>query len=395
MPYHILLTIDVEDWFQVENLRSCCPVSLWPSHELRVERNTHRILDLFDEIKLKKTVDSRQNTERGGQSLTAGNIRQRTTKNEEQLTGGGLPSVVGGHSHGQLITDNGEHRPADLPPQAKRSSSEAILQASPRIRATFFVLGWIAERLPHLVREIHTRGHEVASHGYHHNLCSGISKIELRRDLLDSKKRLEDIMGEKVHGYRAPSFSVSDDILKMIADAGYQYDSSYNSFGMHGRYGKISLNGHERRGIAYEISAGFYELPISNLPFIPFRTLAEGPETRGRGILDHFRHFSLPWGGGAYFRLIPAWLFTNGVKEILRQQQGYLFYMHPWEVDPEQPRPDRTTAFSRFKHYSNLDRTEGKLRDLLSRFSECGFTPCHEYLRREAWKCEIELAVIP
>jgi hypothetical protein len=225
----------------------------------------------------------------------------------------------------------------------------------------------------------------------------------LREDLGNSKKLLEDIIGARVYGYRAPSFSISDEILKLIEEAGYEYDSSYNSFAMHGRYGKISLNGGERMGIAYKISPGFYELPISNLSFSPFLTLAEGPGRSRRGNLArgpvedpehsrgernrrthfrHFRHFFLPWGGGAYFRLIPGPLFRMGIREILRQQQGYLFYMHPWEVDPEQPRPEGTTAFSRFKHYTNLGRTEGKLRSLLQQFSECSFVSCHKYLLR-------------
>lgn len=119
----------------------------------------------------------------------------------------------------------------------------------------------------------------------------------------------------------------------------------------------------------------FYELPISNLSPFGFPTLDT------LGILGHFRHFCLPWGGGAYFRLIPGPLFRMGVREILRRQQAYLFYMHPWEVDPEQPRPEGTKAFARFKHYTNLSRTEGKLRSLLQKFSECSFVSCHEYLQ--------------
>jgi peptidoglycan-N-acetylglucosamine deacetylase len=365
MTNHILLTVDVEDWFQVENLRGCCPVSSWSSHEMRVERNTHRILDLLDEASLKRSAISNQHS---ANELMTGN--QLITDNGQRIT-----------APGQQITDNGELSPGNASPQAQRSSSEAILQPPPRIRATFFVLGWIAERLPHLVREIQTRGHEVASHGYHHDLCSQISNLELWRDIGDSKKLLEDIIGSRVYGYRAPNFSISDHILKMIAEAGYEYDSSYNSFAMHGRYGKISLNGNRRSGIAILLNQEstienrkFYELPISNLPFSSFPILR---------TLGHFRHFFFPWGGGAYFRLIPAWLFTNGVKEILRQQKGYLFYLHPWEVDPEQPRPEGPTAFSRFKHYTNLSGTEPKLKSLLQKLGECRFVSCHEHLEKK------------
>jgi hypothetical protein len=157
---------------------------------------------------------------------------------------------------------------------------------------------------------------------------------------------------------------------------------------MHGRYGKISLNGNRSSGIAILLNQKstienrkFYELPISNLPLFPFQTLgnlAEGAERRRRA---HLRHFSLPWGGGAYFRLIPAPIFRTGVREILRQHQAYLFYMHPWEIDPGQPRPEGSTTFSRFKHYTNLSKTEGKLRSLLRKFSECRFVSCHEHLQ--------------
>ena len=143
-PHSILLTIDVEDWFQVENFKACIPFSSWSSCQLRVEKNTHALLDLFDSL-------------------------------------------------------------------SEKSAS--------RIQCTFFVLGWIAERLPHLVRERHARGHEVASHGFYHELCSLTTDQELQRDLVDSKNLIEDIIGAPVTGYRAPSFSVSEDTLHQIHQA--------------------------------------------------------------------------------------------------------------------------------------------------------------------------------
>jgi len=389
MPHHILLTVDVEDWFQVENLKGAIPFESWPTRELRVEKNTHRILDLLDEISDqrlavsgqrssgKNTVDSRQKTEARKEETedrrqeTVGEVKetedriQNTASSSLQASGSSLlgfdtkssqscKSCLKGSSEngdGQLTTDHGQHE---------------------KVRGTFFVLGWIAERFPHLVREIHARGHEVASHGFGHELCSHCSTNDLKEDLAKSKKLLEDTIGEPVYGYRAPSFSISDDILKTIGEAGYLYDSSYNSFAMHGRYGKISLNGNRRSGIAYEIFEGFYELGISNLPLSSFPIL---------GTLGHFRHFSFPWGGGAYFRLIPSWFFKKGVHSILGKDGAYLFYMHPWEVDPDQPRPEGTGLFSRFKHYTNLGSTEGKLRNLLEKYSECSFVTCHEYLK--------------
>ena len=407
----ILLTVDVEDWFQVENLRPCCPVSSWSSHELRVERNTHRLLDLLDSIKMKKTVDSRQKTV-GRIQKTEDGI-QNASSNSPQSPGSELLGFNTKSSESCLpaVCLAGKScLTSPSPPQAQRSSSEAIFHPSRRIRATFFVLGWIAERLPNLVREIHARGHEVASHGYGHELCSQSSIDDLKEDLAKSKKLLEDIIGERVYGYRAPSFSISDEILKLIEEAGYEYDSSYNSFGMHGRYGKISLNGNRSSGIAILLNQKstienrkFYELPISNLSFRKpfsytcpvkfFKKDSEADLTEELSALSSEQNrdsFVLPWGGGAYFRLIPAPLFRIGVREILRQQQAYLFYMHPWEVDPEQPRPAGTTAFSRFKHYTNLSKTEGKLRSLLRKFSECSFVGCHEHLEQERTRNSVE-----
>ena len=246
MSSHILLTIDVEDWFQVENFKQWIPFSSWQSYELRVEKNTHYLLDILDSIKLNKRTN-----------------------------------------------------PTSSP------------------KGTFFVLGWIAERLPHLVREIHSRGHEVASHGYCHNLCKECSFEDLREDLIDSKKLLEDSTGERIYGYRAPSFSINKDILKIIEECGYLYDSSFNSFGIHGRYGQVDLSHNIKKGITAKISDNFYEIPISNFRF-------------GDRIL--------PWGGGGYFRLIPSFIFRLGVQSILKKENAYLFYIHPWEMDPKQPR---------------------------------------------------------
>ncbi len=188
MSYNILLTIDVEDWFQVENFKTWIPFSSWPTRELRVEKNTHRLLDLFDTIKL----------------------------------------------------------------QPSATSYEPGCSGNPK--ATFFILGWIAERLPNLVREIHARGHEVASHGYYHNRCDEQSFDELKKDMNDSKKFLEDMIGSPVFGYRAPSFSINNEVLKIIEDCGYLYDSSYNSFSMHSRYGHVDFSGNEKKGIAIQIA---------------------------------------------------------------------------------------------------------------------------------------------
>jgi polysaccharide deacetylase family protein (PEP-CTERM system associated) len=306
MTYHILLTVDVEDWFQVENFRAVIPASSWSSRELRVETNTHNLLDLFDEASFQQSA------------------------------------VSGKHS-------------------AKQDPASSIRDPGSRskVHATFFVLGWLAERIPKLVQEIHARGHEIASHGYAHEMCTNFTPENLRKDLVYSKKLLEDIIGKEVCGYRAPTFSVDAEILKIIQECGYLYDSSYNSFGMNSRYGKMWLEGKEKSGIAYMVSESFYELPVSNLKIC---------------------NRVLPWGGGGYFRLIPLWLFRRGVHSILGRECAYLFYVHPWETDPLQPRVTEAPMAMRFRHYTNIGKTYQKLKKLIEGWKGCRFAICQDYL---------------
>ena len=307
-PTHhsILLTIDVEDWFQVENFKPCIPPATWSARRLRVEKSTHQLLDLFDAIKLN---------------------RQTPTADD---------------SHSKFENRNS------------------------KIVSTFFILGWIAERLPGLVRDIHARGHEVASHGCNHALCRDVSVNDLREDLIRSKELLEDMIGDSIYGYRAPSFSIDRDVLEVIRETGYIYDSSYNSFAMHGRYGRLDLVQCEKEGIAIKISKFeirnskiLFELPISNLVW-----------------KDHV----IPWGGGGYFRLIPSPIFRLGVRSILKRDAAYLFYCHPWEFDPEQPKVRDASRFYRFRHYVNIDKTCSKLQKLIESFKHCRFVSCKQYL---------------
>jgi polysaccharide deacetylase family protein (PEP-CTERM system associated) len=235
----------------------------------------------------------------------------------------------------------------------------------PKIRATFFVLGWIAKRLPAMVREIYDRGHEVGSHGLDHELPSKMSEGSLVDDLAGSRKMLEDTIGAPVQGYRAPSFAVDDHILRLIQQAGYLYDSSYNSFSFHGRYGRLSLNGNgTARGIV-QIDDGFFEIPISNL--LLFQKV-------------------LPWGGGGYFRLMPSFFFKAGVKAILKDRQSFVFYLHPWEIDPHQPRVNKASFPLKFRHYNNLKWTEAKLVDLIKKFKGCRFSTCADYISQKPQK---------
>lgn len=332
----ILLTIDVEDWFQVENFKQYIPFSSWPDRELRVERNTYKLLDLFDSVSLQPSAIRSQSK---SESATSATVLERSSPQAYPVKSNSCLTGV----------------------QQSSNSNE--------VRCTFFVLGWIAERLPHLVREIYNRDHEVASHGYLHNLCTGSTIDGLKKDLTDSKHLLEDLIGDNVYGYRAPSFSINDDILKIIEDSGYLYDSSYNSFVFHGRYGKLNLNGNQTKGIAHKISEAFYELPISNLEF---RTQNSKFKT-----LD----LIIPWGGGGYFRLIPFTIFRRGVCSIIKNDGAYMFYLHPWEIDPAQPWVEEAPRHFKFRHYSNLKSCQKKLTKMIDAFSFCDFMKCHQYIK--------------
>ena len=214
----------------------------------------------------------------------------------------------------------------------------------------------------------------MASHGYSHKLCGECSSEELRNDLVYSKKLIEDIIGDRIYGYRAPSFSINNDTLGIVGKSGYLYDSSFNSFGMNGRYGHLDLSQIKKKGIAFQISniqnsisqtngrqesKNLYELPISNISI-------------GKRVL--------PWGGGGYFRLFPTSIFRSGVRSILKKEKAYLFYMHPWEIDSEQPKVEEAAFFYKFRHYVNLKKTQSKLLKLIESFKDCAFVTCKQYL---------------
>jgi len=272
-----LFTVDVEDWFQVENFKPYIAPETWSERELRVEQNVHRLLDLLD----------------------------------------GFPS-------------------------------------------TFFILGWVAEKLPHLVRQIGDRGHEVASHGYGHQLCHDMVDRDLQQDFSRSKHLLEDITGSEVVGYRAPSFSINDEVLDILQRCGYRYDSSYNSFEVNPRYGHLDLSRYAKDGRGITISKHFHELPLSNLPLM---------------------NRTLPLSGGGYFRLLPYGIFRQGLRHILTNQGYYLFYLHPWEIDPGQPRVTAADRLSRFRHYCNLETTYKKLQRMLGDHAHCRFATCRGFLQ--------------
>jgi polysaccharide deacetylase family protein (PEP-CTERM system associated) len=216
------------------------------------------------------------------------------------------------------------------------------------VRATFFVLGWVAERYPHLVREIGHHGHEIGCHGYSHRLIYEQSPCEFREDVRRSREILEDIVTEPVTCYRAPSFSITKRSLwavEILAEMGFTASSSVYPI-HHDRYGIPDAN------------------PSPHLLNTPSGPLWEFPATVVR-----FAGYNFPVGGGGYFRLYPIRWTLRLLRRVQRAtRQPLMFYIHPWEIDPDQPRLGLASPMSRFRHYVNLHKTEGKLELLLKSF---------------------------
>ena len=211
--------------------------------------------------------------------------------------------------------------------------------------ATFFTLGWVAERYPALVRRIVADGHELASHGYGHLRASEQSRDEFEQDVRRAKSLLEDLGGSRVQGYRAPSFSIGESnpwAFDVLLDAGYRYSSSVYPV-RHDHYGSP-----DSPRFAYDVRPGLREIPLTTTRLL------------GR---------NLPAGGGGYFRLAPYRLSRWAIRRVNTiDQQPAIFYMHPWEIDPGQPRIPGTGLKTRFRHYVNLDKTESRLDRLLLDF---------------------------
>ncbi|MDJ0806110.1 MAG: DUF3473 domain-containing protein [Gammaproteobacteria bacterium] len=215
------------------------------------------------------------------------------------------------------------------------------------IKATFFVLGWVAERSRQLIKEIAARGHEVASHGYSHQLIYNQTPETFREETRRSKELLEEIVQRPVRGYRAASYSITNQsrwALDILVESGFEYDSSIFPV-RHDRYGMPDT---PRYPYHLETSNGgrIVEFPLSTAKLFNYR---------------------LPIAGGGYFRLYPYWLSRAGLSQINRQGRSFIFYLHPWEVDPAQPRI-QAGWLSRFRHYNNLDKCEPRLRQLLKHF---------------------------
>jgi polysaccharide deacetylase family protein (PEP-CTERM system associated) len=271
------MTIDVEDYFQVSAFAKQIKPSTWESFASRVERNTHRLLDLFD-----------------------------------------------------------EHE----------------------VRVTFFVLGWIAERFPRLVRSLAARGHEVACHGYSHQLIYNQPPKTFWQETLRSKALLEDQVQKPVNGYRAASYSITKRslwALDILAELEFSYDSSI-----------------------FPVHHDFYGIPKS--PRWPYRLITPS----GGSIIEFplstisISGYRLPVAGGGYFRLYPYALSRFALRHInSSDRRPFIFYMHPWEIDAEQPRIS-AGRLSTFRHYLNLSRCETRLKQLLADFR---FEPVSEVIK--------------
>lgn len=223
-------------------------------------------------------------------------------------------------------------------------------------RATFFCLGWVAERQPALLREIRSRGHELGCHGYGHQLVYELGPGRFREDLRRAAKAIEDAVGEPVRGYRAASYSITEAslwALDILAEEGFRFDSSIFPI-RHPRYG---IPGFRRLPLRLRLPGG------ATLDEFPPTTLPLGP-------------MKLPLAGGAYLRFLPALCFRWGLRRLAARGEPIVLYLHPWEVDPEQPRMDAGLRV-RINHYFNLHRTLPRLRRLLA---EHAFAPVGEVL---------------
>ncbi len=222
------------------------------------------------------------------------------------------------------------------------------LFAAKKVKGTFFTLGWVAEHYPQLIRRIVAEGHELGSHGYSHQMVTRLDRESFREDLQRSIEILEDVSGEKVLGFRAPTFSVVKQTFwawEVMLELGLQYDSSVYPI-WHDRYGVpdaprsryVAVQNGERK---------LWEFPMSTV------------KIRGK---------NMPFGGGGYLRIFPNWLTIRGIKSVNNEGIPAVLYTHPWEFDTEQPRVDMGFVQS-IRHYYNIDNNLKKLAELLDMFS--------------------------
>jgi polysaccharide deacetylase family protein (PEP-CTERM system associated) len=232
----------------------------------------------------------------------------------------------------------------NLPLRVENNVNQFLdLLSEHNVKATFFTLGWVAERLPEMTKRIHREGHEMASHGYGHQKVDTLTPSEFRDDIVRAKGILEDLCGEAIKGYRAPSFSIGETNLwahDTLAETGHLYSSS-----------------------VYPVKTDHYGMP--NAPRFPWITNSGLVEVPPSSIQFAGRNY--PASGGGYFRLLPLSVSRWGFRKINSENQPAIFYCHPWEIDPDQPRIAQASLKSKFRHYVNLDRNLSKIDQLLQR----------------------------
>lgn len=225
------------------------------------------------------------------------------------------------------------------------TSALADLLARHGIKATFFVLGWVAERHPGLVKSLADQGHEIASHGYGHELVTAQSPECFRNDVRMAKRILEDIIGSPIIGYRAPSFSITSETewaLSILVEEGYRYDSS-----IYDRFNRSEERQPSMEGYDIKTPAGsIWEVPLSTVKVLGFQ---------------------LPVAGGGYFRLFPYAVSKMFLQRLEAQGATLVMYLHPWEIDPHQPRMEGPWL-SQLRHYMNLQKTQERLECLVKDF---------------------------
>jgi Domain of unknown function (DUF3473)/Polysaccharide deacetylase len=371
------LTIDVEDYFQVHAFSDVIKFEDWGNFECRIERNTDRLLSILSNSPIKNgSTAARQH----GNTL----IQQRSSTSALKY-------------NSELNTQNSK-----LDHSITHSLNNSLTQ---RVKATFFVLGWIAERYPGLVRRVQKEGHEIACHGYAHKRIYTQSKEEFRQDVKRAKSILEEITGNEVMGYRAPNYSITNKsrwAFEVLIEEGFKYDSSIFPI-RHDFYGMpnaprfpfgISFNGNNNLEFSIlnfklntaapnnrstaSLSNSLTHSPnnsiSNNLKLITQNSklnvqnsqfIIEFPISTVKLFSQNF-----PISGGGYFRLFPYPFIKKGLKRINNvEKKPFIFYVHPWELDPAQPRIKGPSFKSKFRHYVNLDKTEDRFRKLLKDFN--------------------------
>lgn len=244
----------------------------------------------------------------------------------------------------------------DTLPQRVCDSTRWILDMLDQFNthATFFILGWVADRHSHLVREIADRGHEIASHGFTHRVLAALSPDEFRQDIRRADQAIADASGIKPLGFRASSASITDWAIEILAEEGYRYDASYYPASYHDVYGKLKdVN-----------DSLMIEKHPCGIWLVKFSSLKIGK-------------WMIPWSGGGYFRLMPYWFFRKGVLKILEQTGFYNFYIHPWEIDIGAPSPPNLKMLYRIRRMIGSRHSRERFAMLLREFR---FSPVHVML---------------